>query len=112
MDIMTRARELGTDHGKEAAAWYFDGNTPEYTYRRVLKGIEDGDPEVLDTFPTHGLSGEMADGFSARDLEIALGINPDDESEDFGDVCDAYEEAFNTAVETEIARVARIHVDS
>lgn len=46
--IVAKAEELGRTAGKAAAAWVFDGNTPEQAYRRVLRGIEEGDPAVLD----------------------------------------------------------------
>lgn len=110
MSTVDKAKELGAEHGKNAASWYFDGNTPEHTYRRVLTGIENGDSEVLDTFPHDGLSGEFADGFSSRDLEVTLEIDPENESTDFGDVCDAYTDAFNTAVCEEITRAATYHL--
>jgi hypothetical protein len=29
----------------------FDGNTPEDAYRVVLRGIDDGDPAILDAHP-------------------------------------------------------------
>ena len=43
-DITAAAGKLGRDAGKAVASWTFDGSTPEGTYRRVLRGIEDGDP--------------------------------------------------------------------
>ncbi|HTU74389.1 MAG TPA: hypothetical protein VMG38_12810 [Trebonia sp.] len=46
--VLAKAAELGHDAGKVAASWVFDGNTPEEAYRRVLRGIDDGDPGVLD----------------------------------------------------------------
>ncbi|MTW08796.1 hypothetical protein GM524_13085, partial [Streptococcus pneumoniae] len=45
------ARKAGTIAGKNAAGWFFDGNTSDETYAAVLAGIEAGDPAVLDTFP-------------------------------------------------------------
>ena len=46
--IVAAAEELGRDAGQAAASWVFDGNTPEDAYQRVLRGIDDGDPAVLD----------------------------------------------------------------
>jgi hypothetical protein len=46
--IVAKAEELGRDVGKAAASRVFDGNTPEEAYQRVLRGIGDGDPAVLD----------------------------------------------------------------
>jgi len=104
--LRERARKLGTEHGLAAASWYFDGNTPTDTYRRVLTGIKAGDPEIMDTFPTDGLSGEWADGFSSRDLERELGV----EGEGLDELADAYSDAFSSAVESEINRAALAQV--
>ena len=49
-DITAAAGKLGRDAGKAAASWTFDGSTPEGTYRRVLRGIEDGDPLIMDAY--------------------------------------------------------------
>ena len=46
--LVAKAEELGRDAGKAAASWVFDGSTPEEAYQRVLRGIEEGDPAVLD----------------------------------------------------------------
>jgi len=45
--LMDEVRKLAED----AACGYLDGNTDEATYRRVLKGIEDGDRAVFDSLP-------------------------------------------------------------
>jgi hypothetical protein len=47
---------------ENAASWVFDGNTDTDTYRRVLAGIEDGDPEIMDALPFLDWSGQWADG--------------------------------------------------
>ena len=46
--LIAKAEELGCAAGKAAATWVFDGNTPGEEYWRVLRGIADGDPAVLD----------------------------------------------------------------
>ena len=46
-EAVAQAAALGARDGGNAASWVFDGNTPENAYRSVLKGIEDGDPQVL-----------------------------------------------------------------
>ena len=46
--LAARAAEFGRDADNAAATWVFDGNTPEEAYKRVLHGIDDGDPAVLD----------------------------------------------------------------
>src|SRR6185437_8828528 len=47
--LVARAEQLGRAAGKTAASCVFDGNTPREEYQRVLRGIEEGDPAVLDT---------------------------------------------------------------
>ena len=49
--IASDAENFGRDAGRAAASWMFDGNTPEDTYRAVLRGIEEGDPAILDAYP-------------------------------------------------------------
>ena len=50
-DITHAASRLGRDawHGSGVVGVPI-GNTPEQAYRRVLRGIEDGDPQVLDAW--------------------------------------------------------------
>lgn len=113
------AADLGATDGRAAAGWYFDGNTSPDAYTAVLAGIEDGDPAVLDTFPSADLSGQWADSLTGpalvRDALQSAGIDLDsddavtDDSVAWdNDICDAYESAFSTAVEDEIGRVARL----
>ena len=80
-EIMREARKDGAAAGRAAASWVFDGNTKDATYREVLKGIEDGDPEVMDRFRTPDLSGEWTDEPTPRTRErraevrdFALGV--------------------------------------
>lgn len=46
------AEAEGAKAGKAAGNSFFDGNTSAEEYASVLKGIEDGDPAVLDALPT------------------------------------------------------------
>lgn len=91
------AAKLGREHGLNAASWYFDGNTSMETYRATLAGIDAGDPEVLDTFPSSPLSAAF----------LLMG----QDSDAFDDVCTAYEQEYSEASAGEIERVARYHVD-
>ncbi len=108
------ARRQGVEHGKAAASWYFDGNTPDETYRAVLRGIEEGDPAVLDTFPAAPLSGEWADGPTPSSvLEDLAGTSAWDgvfSDEDAEEYVQAYEDGFDEASRDEIERVARFQV--
>ena len=60
--IEERLRKSVGEHALNAAAWYFDGNTDEATYQRVLDGIEAGDPAILGTLPEVDWSMQWADG--------------------------------------------------
>lgn len=110
-----KAREIGTEHGTAAASWVTDGNTDPETYRRLLAGIEDGDPEIMDELPHADLSGEWADGYTPRQLVEDCDLDADEVEAEDGtrlisvetELCDAYEEAFSVAVEAEIVRACR-----
>jgi hypothetical protein len=104
---IAKAREIGAERGKSAASWVFDGNTDLATYRRVLKGIEDCDPEVLDGLPYSDLSGEWADGYTVDMLAKELDVPWDD----IDTLADAYEASFFEAVCDELAAFARLHLD-
>lgn len=110
------ARETGAENGRAAASWCFDGNTTRETYAAVLKGIEAGDPEVLDTLPAADLSGEWADTLNGPALyrdacESAGLVESDGAYQSFDEICDAYESAFSTAVMDELTRAARYQLE-
>jgi hypothetical protein len=98
------ASQLGSEHGASAATWI--AVEDDAAARRLLTGIEDGDPEVLDSLPSADLSGEWADGLTGPALvaetlaEVGVVGEPSDEHLDwFDDICSAYEMAYGTAVE-------------
>lgn len=113
-DIETKAAAIGREHGKNAAGWTYDGNTAGSWYSWMLKGIENGDPEVLDSLRTPDLSGEYADDYTparlAKDLEISEESDPDGLA--LNDACDAYQDAASEAFWGEIERVCREHVSN
>lgn len=106
--LLERAYRIGAEHGENAASWYFDGNTDDATYRRVLQGIIDCDPMIYDTFPANPLSGEWADSYLPQTLLADVGWTRDD---DGYDVCDdiyrQYEDAYDVAVSRTIEEDAR-----
>ncbi len=104
--LLEDARKAGAAHGKAAASWYFDGNTSDETYSLVVAGIDDGDPAVLDTFPSSPLSGEWADDPTPASVLEDLGVSEDDDGAD--DLLSAYEDGFYEASADEIERVARL----
>ena len=72
--LVARAEELGRAAGKAAAGCVFDGNTPREEYQRVLRGIEEGDPAVLDATEPPAIG--PAAGYDQDDLARDLGIEP------------------------------------
>jgi hypothetical protein len=74
--LVAKAEELGRDAGKAAASWVFDGNTPREEYQRVLRGIEEGDPAVLDATEPPAIG--PAAGYDPGDLARDLSIEPAD----------------------------------
>jgi len=103
--LAARAAELGRDAGKAAATWVFDGNTPDEAYRRVLRGIEDGDPAVLDAIEPPAIG--LAAGYDQDDLARDLGLEPADPA--LPDAVPAYADAFTASFWTEVERTAREH---
>ena len=119
------ARELGAEHGQNAADWWEQdaiggrsrAGTEQETARRVLQGIEDGDPEILDSLPAPDLSGEWVDTLTGAQLvedavAHAWGISQDElrnqRPENLGgewadEICAAYETAFTDAAQDAVA---------
>ena len=102
--LTQEAAKAGREQGAAAASWYFDGNTPDEMYLRVARGIEDGDPEVLDSFPSSPLSGEYADGMVPAVVLDALGVPQDHDWAD--DLLTAFEDGFYAACHESIEATA------
>lgn len=75
-DALRASYEDGATAARNVATWTTDGNGDVATYARMLQGLEDGDPAVLDSLPTPNLSGEQADGPTPSSL--AADHLPDD----------------------------------
>jgi hypothetical protein len=103
-DLIKRARDAGYAHGKAAGSWVIDGNTSADTARYLLKGLEDGDPEVYDRLPSSPLSGEWADSPTPASVLADLGVSEDCEGAD--DLLNEYEDAFSDGVTDEVVRAA------
>lgn len=114
-DIIIRASELGAEVGRNAASWFFDGNTSDDAYRRVLAGITEGDPKVLDSLPTPNLSGEWADDPTPNSLREYLGVSENDwhSDDDPIDLCEqccaAWEDSAWEAVQVAVERACVEH---
>jgi hypothetical protein len=103
--VIARAEELGRDAGQAAASRVFDGNTPEEAYRRVLRGIEEGDPAVLDAIEPPAIG--PAAGYGQDDLARDLGIEPGDPA--LPRAVSAYADAFTGSFWQDTERAAREH---
>ena len=103
--LVARAEELGRAAGKTAAGWVFDGNTPREEYQRVLRGIEEGDPAVLDATEPPAIG--PAARYDQDDLARDLGIEPAGRS--LPRAVSAYAGAFTDAFWQETERAARDH---
>jgi hypothetical protein len=101
-EIEVRAAEEGAEAGRIAGSWVTDGNTDAETYRRLLGGIRDGDPEILDSLPSAPFSGEYADGLLPRDFLADVGLTEEHDAAD--DVLRTYEDAYTEAAGAEVER--------
>lgn len=104
-DIEESAEKAGAEAGRAAGSWIIDGNTTEAAARLLLKGIEDGDPEVMDALPSSPLSGEWADAPSPSDILERVGMSPDHEGAD--DVLAAFEAGYDRGVVEQVTLAAR-----
>lgn len=93
--------------GKAAGSWVFDGNTSTETYAYVLRGFEDGDPEIMDMCPAP-LSGEWADSPTPDSLRKEYALYNDDEVDR---ACDRYEEKYQEGFWDEVERAARYQLE-
>lgn len=110
--LLAEAAKLGTEAGVNAAAWWeqdaIGGRATRgerETAECTLKGLENGDPETIDSLPFPNLSGEWADEQVPEDIYRELGVQP--EPEDEQDICEAWETAASDAVVSEVERLCR-----
>ena len=113
------AIRLGREQGENAAGWWIQENGGGRDTRpakdlvamaeRILAGLDDGDPEILDGIPAPDLSGQWADGLTPRGLLDWIGADPDSTraAEAESDLCDAYEDAFSRAATDAITKHLR-----
>lgn len=110
------AARLGAQHGKNAASWV---EIDETNAARILAGMDDCDPEVMDSLPAADLSGQWAGDMTGPDLvRECIGHDEDRHprlserimDEAFSDICDRYSDAFHDAVEAEVARRCRYYL--
>jgi hypothetical protein len=107
LEIM--AKEAGAAHGRGAASWY---EISEDNAAAILKGIENGDPAVLDTLPCAPLSGEWAGEPTPSSVLADIGAPASLDDAERNALLDAYETAFLDESASEIERRARYYLES
>jgi len=103
---MREMRNRGFTDGENAAAWMVDGNTPDpfMFLSKIMTGIEECDPEILDDLPHPRVGGEFADDPTWEDICIEiLGEYNDGEDEMFA----VYTESFHEGVINQIRKMYR-----
>lgn len=71
--LMASSRQAGRDYGAGKASWIGDPRWTEEDWRRLLTGIEDCDPEVMDMYNEPNTSGEFADEMNGMKLQVLIG---------------------------------------
>lgn len=106
---VTPAYELGKQMGLEAASWLLDGNSPRDVAERLLRGLLEGDPLILDSLPSNPLSGEWAGSLTAKDVLHQLGeeyVEPEAQ----WDILRDFEDGYSDGVQQGAERTARQHL--
>lgn len=118
--LLEIAERLGREDGDGAGSWVIDVNAQ--TAEHILRGLEDGDPEVLDALPSSPLSGEWADNLTPDELVQAclwacgmeeleeLAYHAMDPERVEAEICDAYEDAWYQAMQRRVESDARHQV--
>jgi len=91
------ARKAGTERGKAAASWIWDGNTDTATYAAFLKA-----PDAY--LPQDWLIGE----WSGESISELLG-DPSGDLERDNEIADEFCNAADIAWERELVRIAKYH---
>lgn len=112
--LLAEAAQLGREAGKNAAAWWQQDAIGGRVTRgerecaeRTLKGMEDGDPMVIDSLPYPNLSGEWAGDPTPQSLMEELDCEDSTTPEEQSELCCAWEDASGAAVAGEIERLCR-----
>jgi hypothetical protein len=105
-----QANTLGRSAGEQAAEWVFDGNTPAEEYGRVLNGIEEGDPAIMDAFTAPTLNGEWADGMTVERLLAELEVPMDIGEQDTARLGDAWEVGASEGFWCKLESICTLHL--
>jgi hypothetical protein len=124
------AKDDGFQSGRNVASWIdqdmFGGRAKEgkAAARRFLKGIDDGDPEILEMIPCSPLSGEWAGDRTAKDVVQSVLALDDGEWQTMSDVvcaldmedsfqclfeqiCNVFEESYYDSAQETLVKAAK-----
>lgn len=80
-----KAFKEGYKAGQAQGSWVIDGNTSAEYCAKIVKGYDDGDPEIMDLCPSP-LSGEWAgESISELSAQCDVDLSDDDNAQDFED---------------------------
>jgi len=100
------ARTIGAQKGESAATWYEFGSAEHA--QKVIDGIDNGDPVIMDTMP-YAPTGEWSGDYNTDALMSDLGLTRDDETDD-GELWSAFADEFDSTAQSEVERAARAYV--
>jgi hypothetical protein len=106
-----RVWKVAQEKGKNAASWVVDGNTSKVSARGLVKGIEDGDPAVMDSIREPSLSGEFGGDYSEDQLMADVGYVPHDGTLHRDDLAEQYSREARESFWHEVERLARAALD-
>ncbi len=104
-----RMRDLGEQYGRSASTWLLDGNSTDEAAERLLRGILEGDPEIMDALPSAPFSGEWADGPTIPGMLAEADVDDADELEPerSDELATAFEDGYGSGVQLGAEEEAR-----
>jgi hypothetical protein len=109
------AREMGRQAGIAAASWIVDGRQSSGWVKRMVKMLDDGDPEFYDWIEPPNLSGEWANHPTPTSLYVDItgrdpldSLNFENEHSYLMDrIADAWEQGVSETFDVECERILR-----
>jgi hypothetical protein len=115
--IMRKAAALGRTHAQADLIWWAPPTDAVYA-QKVLDGMDDKDPLIMDTLPGPDLTGQLEDVYSDVDLmeDVELdGSTPHQEArfrKYYRETCEAYEKGYMSTVILAVWEACRKVIDA
>jgi len=111
-DAKSKATRLGREQGSNAAEWAMaPDRMTKGQMLRTLRGIEAGDPQIMDNFREPSLSGEWVDNMTPSKLMAEIGLEGDNgQAVDTDEICEVWEEAARDAFWNKIQEILKLHI--